>query len=57
MIVIHHLLLGVVIFFRLQVTLEATCRGGIRVISCQAEKQTERKDAHRKPLPPTLTGS
>jgi hypothetical protein len=29
-------------------------RGGLRAISCQAEKQFERKDAHRKPLLPTL---
>ena len=32
-------------------------RGGLREISCQAEKQPERKDAHRKPLLPNLTGS
>ena len=45
MIVIHYLLLGVVIFLGLQVTLEATRRGGLRAISCQAEKPHERKDA------------
>jgi len=30
---------------------------GLRAISCQAEKQLGRKDAHRKPLLPHLTGS
>jgi hypothetical protein len=37
-------------------TVEATRRGGLRGISCQAEKQSGRKDVHRKPLLPTLTG-
>jgi hypothetical protein len=31
--------------------------GGLRAISCQAEKQLGRKDAHRKPPLPHLTGS
>src|SRR5659263_613984 len=34
-----------------------TRRGGLRAISCQAETQPERKDTHRKPLLPHLTGS
>jgi hypothetical protein len=38
-------------------TEEATRRGGLRAISCQAEKQLGRKDAHRKPVLPHLTGS
>jgi hypothetical protein len=29
----------------------------LRAISCQAEKLPERKDAHRKPPLPRLTGS
>jgi hypothetical protein len=33
----------------LHTTYEATRRGGLRAISCQTEKQPERKDAHRKP--------
>jgi len=39
---------------KLMLRLEATCRGGLRVVSCQAEKQPERKDSLRKPLPPNL---
>jgi len=38
-------------------TLEATRRGGLRGISCQADKMLERKDTHRKPLLPNLPGS
>ena len=30
---------------------------GLRAISCQAEKLPGRKDAHRKPPNPHLTGS
>ena len=32
----------------------ATRRGGLRAISCQADKLPERKDTHRKPLLPPL---
>jgi hypothetical protein len=38
----------------LPLTEEATRRGGLRAISCQAEKQHERKDTHRKPPLPSL---
>jgi len=41
----------------LATTEEATRRIGLRAISCQAEKQPGRKDAHRKPPLPHLTGS
>jgi hypothetical protein len=34
-----------------------TNRGGLRTISCQAEKLPARKDAQRKPPLPHLTGS
>jgi len=34
--------------------MEATRRGGLRARTCQAEKQPERKDTHRKPLLPNL---
>jgi len=38
------------------ITLEATRRGRLRAISCQAGKLPERKDTHRKPLLPHLPG-
>jgi len=41
----------------LAVTEEACGRDGLRAISCQAEKQPERKDAHRNPVLPDLTAS
>lgn len=44
-------------FLLLRPTQEATCRGGLRAITCQAEKQLVRNDAHREPPLPHLTGS
>ncbi len=41
----------------LPTTFEAMCSKGLRAISCQAEKQPERKDTHRKTPLPHLTGS
>ncbi len=32
-------------------------QGGLRAISCQADKLPKQKDTHRKPLLPTLPGS
>jgi hypothetical protein len=41
---------------KLPLTLKATPNVKLLPISCQAEKQPERKDAHRKPLLKQLTG-